>query len=544
MKSIGRSMGLVILFASLSYGASGGMISGTVKGADGEPFKGAFVEVRNEKGQITVSVLSDRQGGYRIQNLTPGEYRVLARAVGYKSDMRSDVKVEVEQPVSLDFALQKGVVRWSDLSIHQGRVLLPDGSGKGELFSKCMNCHGFESREAATRRDEAGWRRAVNFNRDDAAGMGYILNWQFTDQEAAVVISYLNTVFGLDSELPRSPAELPEYEKVKRGEFSDEAMKIIYVEYDLPGPNRFPWNANLDNKGNVWMPYYGRGNQIAKLNPETGEVQEFHVPYPGVAGIHSAVAAPDGTVWFSEQRPCKLGRFDPWTQTFVEYQAPYNPKGRSVWDRGQTHTVRVDRLGYVWVSGAPLRRFDPKTEKFMEFPEIRTPYGMEFDSQGNLWFANYPDRNGKIGKVDIRTLKITTWAPPTPNSGPRRLALDAQGFVWFSEYWGGKIGRFDPKTETFKEFQLTDPDPTPYAIGIDRNNFVWFNSDHDDIIERLDPKTGEVVEYPFPYPEIGFRELHVDSKGRMWFTTPVNNKVGYFIPPSAAESVAEGQAPK
>jgi hypothetical protein len=33
-------------------------------------------------------------------------------------------------------------------------------------------------------------------------------------------------------------------------------MNIVYVEYDLPGPNRMPWSAAPDKEGNVWMPYY------------------------------------------------------------------------------------------------------------------------------------------------------------------------------------------------------------------------------------------------------------------------------------------------
>jgi hypothetical protein len=118
MNSLLRALGLVLVFTLSSYGASVGTISGTVKGPDGSPFKGAFVRAQNEKSKVTVSVLSDKKGEYRIQNLTEGKYQVRATAMGYKSDPRADVTVDGAQPVSLDFAMQKGVVRWSDLSIH------------------------------------------------------------------------------------------------------------------------------------------------------------------------------------------------------------------------------------------------------------------------------------------------------------------------------------------------------------------------------------------------------------------------------------------
>jgi len=37
-------------------------------------------------------------------------------------------------------------VRWSDLSIHQGETLLPDDPGKTVLFTRCMSCHGLQTK--------------------------------------------------------------------------------------------------------------------------------------------------------------------------------------------------------------------------------------------------------------------------------------------------------------------------------------------------------------------------------------------------------------
>src|SRR6476646_7267011 len=86
MNTLFRAACLLILSASFTYAASGGSISGTVKGPDGAAFKGAFVRAQNAKTKITVNVLSDRAGAYRIQNLDPGDYRVTVIAVGYSSD--------------------------------------------------------------------------------------------------------------------------------------------------------------------------------------------------------------------------------------------------------------------------------------------------------------------------------------------------------------------------------------------------------------------------------------------------------------------------
>ncbi len=118
---------LLGLFASASRAST---ITGTVKGPDGGAFQGAFVEAQNAKTRITVAVLSDTQGHYRIEELPAGQYRLFIRAVGYRSDPRAGVNLAGEQNASFDFALQTGMVRWSDISVYQGKQLFPAGKGK------------------------------------------------------------------------------------------------------------------------------------------------------------------------------------------------------------------------------------------------------------------------------------------------------------------------------------------------------------------------------------------------------------------------------
>jgi virginiamycin B lyase len=313
---------------------------------------------------------------------------------------------------------------------------------------------------------------------------------------------------------------------VKRGAFSDEAMQIAFVDYDMPGPNRMPWSAAPDRNGNYWVPYYGRANMVGMLDPKTGKVREFRAPFPETAAIHSAVPAPDGSVWFTEQGSNRLGRIDPRTGEVGEFQAPL--KDGIGTERGSRHTVRVDSEGIVWSTGSPFTRFDPKTGEFHQFAEIPTSYGVTLASDGAVWFTEFT-QDGKVGKVDPKTLKVTKYALPTPNARPRRMQVDTDGTIWFAEYAAGKIGRLDPQTGAIKEYSLPGASPTPYALGIDKDRNVWYSSMDMDVIGRLNPNTGAVTEFPFPYSENGMREFHLDEQGRMWFASPPNNKVGYFV---------------
>jgi virginiamycin B lyase len=245
-------------------------------------------------------------------------------------------------------------------------------------------------------------------------------------------------------------------------------------------------------------------------------MQEFPVPNTETAAIHSAVPAPDGSVWLTEQGANRIGRWDPKTQTITEYQ-----------DTVGKHTIRVDpKTGYVWSTGA-LTRFDPKTGKFDHIPEVPTSYGIALDANGNAWFTELLP-NGKIGVVDAKTLKVTKYVIPTEGARPRRIQVDGDGIVWFGEFNSGKIGRFDPKTETFKEFTLAGPYATPYALGIDAEKKLWYSSEYLDVLGRVDPATGQVIEYPVPRSENTMRDFFLDDKGHMWFASPANDKVGYF----------------
>jgi hypothetical protein len=315
-------------FAVSAYGAT---VTGTVKGPDGAPFRGAFVQARNSKTRITVNVLSGKDGQYRIPNLPAGEYEVRIRAVGFQAQPRRGVNLTEDQSVSFEFALAKGIVHWSDVSLYQADQLLPAGKGKGALFTPqpgqptatCAACHGIQTRIASTVRDEAGWRDRVEYMRTT-------MRVRINDQEAGDIATYLNSIFGEDSTLPKSPVDVPGYDKVAQS-FGDDAMKIVYVEYEVGG--KFPWSAAPDKKGNIWIPYNGPVNKIARLDPKTGTLEDFPVSSPDVLRIHSAVPAADGTVWFSEQFKNKIGHLDPATKQVTEYESP------SV---GTTHTIRVD----------------------------------------------------------------------------------------------------------------------------------------------------------------------------------------------------------
>ena len=518
-------MGLAITFSAPCLGAT---LSGTVKGPDGTPLQGVFVEAQNSKTKMSFIVLSDSHGHYKVDKLPGGDYRVQVKATGFRGDPKNGLALTDEQNAAMDFSLTLAPVRWNELSIYQAKKLWPEDKAKQTIFTKCFICHGFQTRMASVRRDAEGWKDRVQFMRD---AMHFSLSYRINDQDAEEVAAYLNKLYGAETDFPKTPTELPGYRETVRP-FSSDAMNIAYVEYEMPGPSRMPFSAAPAKDGSVWIPNFGIGNKITRLNPKTAEMQDFPVPNVGTAAVHSAVAAPDGSVWLTEQASDKLGRWDPVTQKITEYQDAYRPGMEGREDGGSRHTVRIDSKGMVWSSGYPLTRFDPETGKFNDFMEADHTYSLTFDKDENVWFTN--PGTGQLGKVDAKSLKVTQWMPPTLNSYERRLAIDTDGVVWFGEFQKGKIGRFDPKTQAFKEYGVPGGvDSFPYAIAVAADHGVWYSSYYLDVIGRLDPNTGKIVEYPFPHSENTIREFFPDAEGRMWYGSPSNNKVGYFYLTSA-----------
>jgi virginiamycin B lyase len=361
-------------------------------------------------------------------------------------------------------------------------------------------------------RDADGWRSRVEYMRE-AMKSSLADRRGFTDKMAEDIAYYLNKQFGEDSTLPKSPTEMPHY-KDTLTQFSDEALKIVYVDFEMPGPDRFPWTAHPDQEGNFWIPNYGSSNRVAHLNPKTGEIKEYRVPNMGPALIHSAVPMKDGSVWLAEAGSKKLGRWDPKTQTISEYQ-----------DDWRKHTIMEHPDGSVWSTGG-LTRFDPNTKTFTHIKEVPSAYGIGVDKQGFIWFTEM-NKTGTIGKVDPKSLVVTKYVPPHRDR-PRRMKIADDGSIWFAVFDDDYVARFDPKTETFKEYPLPHKQTKPYGFGIAADHTLWFSSYYRDIIGKLDPETGKVVEYPMPYSDNGMRDFFKDKDGHMWFGSPPNNRAGYF----------------
>ncbi|MBV9610719.1 MAG: carboxypeptidase regulatory-like domain-containing protein, partial [Acidobacteria bacterium] len=86
--------------------ASTGAIRGTVADSTGAVLPGALVVASNMATNVDWSALTDAQGGFCIQMLPPGQYRVRATSSGLETVIKGGLTVDVGGGAQLDFRLR------------------------------------------------------------------------------------------------------------------------------------------------------------------------------------------------------------------------------------------------------------------------------------------------------------------------------------------------------------------------------------------------------------------------------------------------------
>ena len=80
-------------------------ISGVVKDSSGAPVPGAVVKVINEGSNAAIELVTDAQGAYATEALTPAAYRVEVVLDGFGSAVRR-VALTAGQPSAVDVTLE------------------------------------------------------------------------------------------------------------------------------------------------------------------------------------------------------------------------------------------------------------------------------------------------------------------------------------------------------------------------------------------------------------------------------------------------------
>jgi hypothetical protein len=92
---------------TLAFGQNA-QITGRVTDQAGAVVVGAEVNVTNQQIGLTRNVVSNKEGYFTILYLPLGQYRIDVKMDGFRTSIRSDVTLNVDQVARLDFTLEAG----------------------------------------------------------------------------------------------------------------------------------------------------------------------------------------------------------------------------------------------------------------------------------------------------------------------------------------------------------------------------------------------------------------------------------------------------
>ena len=212
-----------------------------------------------------------------------------------------------------------------------------------------------------------------------------------------------------------------------------------FTSYPFPTSIRGGPNGNsmaVHQDGTIWSSGPGAAR---RLDPATGEFKEYASPTwlrtqrsPGGYGI--AIAG-DGNVWFAESGADQMAKVDPLTGEVAEYKIP-------VEGRAFPRRMGTDGEGNVWVglwSAGKLMKIDQKTNAMTIFSppsESTGAYSVSVDKKNNLIYVSLQQVD-KIGRYDPKTREWVEYPLPDSESDTRRIEVDKTNpkRIW----WSGTI---------------------------------------------------------------------------------------------------------
>ena len=546
---IGATLLTVPLSLQAQVSTAPGIIAGSVT-ADQGRVQAFRVKARDTVHRISYTVYTIA-GRYQIFNLPPSTYDVQVIEEGFESPVRT-VEVRSERTTTVDLGLtltnpaavtaQGAGARGATAQRNYGGgtthdrnaelvdfdTLYPPTPTRDVMLRSCFGCHGPAGFHRRGRKNEAGWRQAVDRMFDPngrvanmAAGIPQVTYDLVTPEEKEDIIQYLAANFG-----PGSALRDLELDPIVRDESA--LSEAVYIQYELDrAPARQLSNgvtprgsihsvfASLAEPGVIWVS--GNGSN-AILRVDTGEpdfaarTTEYWIDNPENINVTPhGILEYRGRVYWVELTGDHFGELDPATGQMQRYPLP--TKG------GGPHSVWVDSRGSFWytyfASAGKIGRFDLASKEFTEWEPLKgfSGYGIVVDRQDRVWAVGL-----HTPAVLMYNQETAEWKSYPTSYPARRPTIDSRGKVWAAHYFGNMISRIDPVTGDVTEFELPLKDGNPYDLWPDAEDNLWVENGIYNSLVKFDQGTQEFTYYPFPEFRAHTPKLDRDPEGTLWFT--------------------------
>jgi len=534
---------------AIGVGAQGGSstaLTGSVASSAEGAMEGVVVIAKRDGSTVLTSVMTNDRGLYAFprSHIGPGKYTIAIRAAGYVLPGSNTASVEVAANTSgrLDLNLQE--------------------ASTDQLAHQLTNVDWWTSMPGTTAQKDLLVRKVVNcgFCHD----MERVMRTRYTAEQFMPVISRMNT-YAADNSSACGPGDSLRCDAKTAGRAQAQRLAapsegLSYGGADARELAEYLSSVNLSGGRKTWN-FPLKALPRPKGKATRAIVTVFPIPrQPSV--IHDLTVDWNGDVWYGDSGWGYLGKLEPKTATFKEYEAPQrwaDPVGRLKRITG-VQDVEADPSGKIWavlaLGAKEMAYFDPKNEKWTEFPMPGGVWAflpLFHKNQGDtIWTSGRTPRPGSASpltayRLDVKTGKVDASYPIMVDasgkdfSGPKKLDVygykspvgpfcyqisrDPQDNFYCADFYGSNIIVVDAKTGK----TTVHPTPTPHAAPrrgrVDEEGRFWFGEFWGDKAAVFDPKTETIREFAFSAKYMSTYAVAPDYRGEAWASSTGSDRV-------------------
>jgi virginiamycin B lyase len=281
----------------------------------------------------------------------------------------------------------------------------------------------------------------------------------------------------------------------------------------------YPHDPAVDETNGIVYYVDSDNSCVGRYDPATGQFTAWATP-TAASRPHGLTVASNGHVFYTGQQANLLGRLNPAMGITNEYPAGTDP-----------HTP-LYHMSMVWFTaqrGNRYGRLDPSNGSVMTWPAPTAnsqPYGIQPAPNGHMFIALFG--TNKLAELDpANPATLVEHTLPNASSRVRRLAVDAQGRVWYGDYARDRLGMFDPATRQFREWTTPSTTGLPYGMVIGPDDRVWYNDDGASTMVAFDPVTEQSQIVMIPTRGSTVRNVAVDrTRRRIWLAESGVGRIG------------------
>src|SRR5215467_5824061 len=291
-------------------------LTGTVSSEAEGKMEGVVVTAHQAGSIVEVSVTTNAEGRYSFPrtHLTPGEYALAIRAIGYDIDSPASAAVAPDKVASADIRLKKTRNLAGQLTNAEWMMSIPGTEDQKAGLLNCVGCHTLE-RVVRSTHDSDEWTHVVSRMRGYGAVSQPIKPQPMLDRERAGTPEQNRKFADYLATINLSAVDHWQYKLQTLPRPKGRDTRAIVTHYDVVRPTSEPHDVLVDKEGYVWYSDFGE-MFIGKFDPRTLKLVEYPIKKfkdKAPTGLLSIDFDRDGKLWFDSMYQGSFGRLDPAT---------------------------------------------------------------------------------------------------------------------------------------------------------------------------------------------------------------------------------------